>query len=251
LRASCTRRDLTLLLIDTRLLSLRGHSQHHNEPPLEHHSTATLTTREAAAVRRSTHLHLVPYQKHQGLCILHLAPCMLCSFHHVRVRQKPSKTKRTYVLAHQHMLTCGHKGFIAFQAPSQLLRQRPHQDFAHLQCKPCATQQNNHSSTTSGKVQHSRFVSMCQQHCKHYCALLLPYAALSSMHDMHQLVPMHTSALPRQKGCMELTTDIATSSQSSAADLHHCQVKTTGDRPDMSLSRHGSRTGDTTTCGRT
>jgi hypothetical protein len=251
LRASCTRRDLTLLLIGTRLLSLRGHSQHHNEPPLEHHSTATLTTTEAAAVRRSTHLHLVPCQKHQGLCILHLAPCMLCSFHHIRVRQKPSNTKHTYVLAHQHMLTSGHKGLIALQR--------------HLNC--CA---NNHTMTlhtcNASPVLHNgtttlaapRQAKYTQQVCVHvpatlqdYCALLLPYAALSSMHDMHQLVPMHTTALPRQKGCMELTTDKATSQQSSAADLHHCQVKTTGDRPDMSLSRHGSRTGDTTTCGRT
>ena len=47
MRASYTRRDLMLLRIDTRLLSLRGTSLHHNEPPLEHHSTTTRTTREA------------------------------------------------------------------------------------------------------------------------------------------------------------------------------------------------------------
>lgn len=53
LRASGTRRDLMLLLVDTWLFFLQGHGHTTMSHLLEHHSTSTHDTREAASVRRA------------------------------------------------------------------------------------------------------------------------------------------------------------------------------------------------------
>lgn len=151
------------------------------------------------------------------------------------------------------MLTSGTRDSSHSQAPYSLLRQGPHHyTTPAVQALRYTTEQPLHHH-----VRHSIAEHTCVQLPAALYASLgvcLSYVALPSIHDIHASAAMHTKALPRHKGSMELTTDklLANKLSSCLAPSLSGQSYWGPARPDMSLqTRHGSRTGDTTTWGRT